>query len=116
MDFYRDFGDILEFLVGFCGKTEYQAYFEVTFSEYLILEKAYRLKEHREWERVRMLAHNQYLLTPTKGAKVTDPRNWYKLPMDAEIRLAMDKNRKYEVVSKREKEKILQLFNKKDKV
>ena len=112
MDFSRDFQDMLEFLVGECGKSEYQAYFEVTISEYLMLYKAYQMREHREWVRARMLAYNLYLLTPTKGAKVSNIRKWYPLPMDDEVQEQMHRNRKYEVVTKREKAKILELFKK----
>lgn len=105
---------MLEFLVGECGKSEYQAYYEVTYSEYLLLLKAFQLREHREWERVRVLAYNHYLLTPTQGVKCKDIRKWYPLPMDDEIRERMNKNRTYSVVTKREKESVLKLF-KKDK-
>ena len=103
---------MLEFLVGECGKTEYQAYYEVTYSEYLLLLKAFQLREHREWERTRMLAYNHYLLTPTKGAKVRNIRKWYPLPTDELVQEQMNRHRTYEVVTKREKEQILKLFKK----
>lgn len=101
---------MLEFLVGECGKSEYQAFFEVTLSEYNILFKAFKMREHREWERARMLAYNHYLLTPTKGAKVRNIRKFYPLPMDDVIQAEFDKTRTYRVVTKREKEKVLKLF------
>lgn len=101
---------MLEFLVGECGKSEYQAYFEVTYSEYLLLQKAFQMREHRSWERTRMLAYNHYLLTATKGVKCRDIRKFYPLPMDEIIRSEMHKDREYDVVTKREKERVLKLL------
>ena len=53
-----------------------------SFVEYRALIKAHNDREYAEWDRVRMLAHNAYMLTATKGTKIKDRKKFLALAWD----------------------------------
>lgn len=53
-----------------------------SFVEYRALIKAHNDREYAAWDRARMLAHNAYMLTATKGTKIKDRKKFMPLAWD----------------------------------
>lgn len=68
-------------MIGYCGRGEIEAC-RTSFIEYRALIKAHNDREYAAWDRVRMLAHNAYMLTATKGTKIKDRKKFMPLAWD----------------------------------